>query len=164
MKHEMILSASGWRKVFAASGNEQDKSSEITVESRAIAVASACVFFDYLKNVSGQECPVIAVGMDTRPTGAALADAMLRTLVKKGAVIQYLGVSSAPEIMAYARKLDGFIYIFSSSFFSACSSLFCIFSSFIVFIVFLLFSLLIVSSFFDRINLLSLIVLLFSFF
>lgn len=114
MKHEMILSASGWRKVFAASGNEQDKSPEITVESRAIAVASACVFFDYLKNVSGQECPVIAVGMDTRPTGAALADAMLRTLVKKGAVIQYLGVSSAPEIMAYARKLDGFIYISAS--------------------------------------------------
>ena len=114
MKHDMILSASGWRKVFAASGNEQDKSPEITVESRAIAVVSAYVFFDYLKEVSKQEAPVIALGMDTRPTGSAIADAMLRTLVKKGAIIQFLGVASAPEIMAYAKKLDGFIYISAS--------------------------------------------------
>lgn len=114
MKHDMILSASGWRKVFAASGNEQDKAPEITVESRAIAVASASVFFDYLKNLTNQESPVIALGMDTRPTGAAIADAMLRTLVKKGAVIQFLGIASAPEIMAYAKKLDGFIYISAS--------------------------------------------------
>ena len=110
----MILSASGWRKVFAASGNEQDKSPEITAESRAIAVVSAYVFFDYLKQVSKQESPVIALGMDTRPTGSAIADAMLRTLVKKGAVIQFLGTASAPEIMAYAKKLDGFIYISAS--------------------------------------------------
>ena len=114
MKHDMILSASGWRKVFAASGNEQDKSPEITAESRAIAVVSAYVFFDYLKQVSKQESPVIALGMDTRPTGSAIADAMLRTLVKKGAVIQFLGTASAPEIMAYAKKLDGFIYISAS--------------------------------------------------
>ena len=114
MKHDMILSASGWRKVFAASGNEQDKSPEITAESRAIAVVSAYVFFDYLKEVSKQDAPVIALGMDTRPTGSAIADAMLRTLVKKGAIIQFLGLASAPEIMAYARKLDGFIYISAS--------------------------------------------------
>lgn len=114
MKHDMILSASGWRKVFAASGNEQDKTPEITAESRAIAVVSAYVFFDYLKEVSKQESPVIALGMDTRPTGSAIADAMLRTLVKKGAIIQFLGISSAPEIMAYAKKLDGFIYISAS--------------------------------------------------
>ena len=29
MKPNMILSASGWRKVFAISGNEQDKDSSI---------------------------------------------------------------------------------------------------------------------------------------
>ena len=110
----MILSASGWRKVFAASGNEQDKTCNITEESRAIAVVTACVFFDYLKETSKQESPVIAVGMDSRPTGPQIADAMLHALVKKGAIIQFLGISSAPEIMAYAKKLDGFIYISAS--------------------------------------------------
>ena len=39
---------------------------------------------------------------------------MIRCLVKRGAIIQYSAVTSAPEIMAYARKLDGFIYISAS--------------------------------------------------
>ncbi len=110
----MILSASGWRKVFAASGAEQDKTSEITKESKAISVAAAVCFFDYLSNLTGLTAPVIAVGMDTRPTGPAIADAVLRALIKKGAIIQFLEISSAPEIMAYAKKLDGFIYISAS--------------------------------------------------
>ena len=40
----MILSASGWRKVFAASGDEQDKRPEITETDRSIAVIAADVF------------------------------------------------------------------------------------------------------------------------
>ena len=110
----MILSASGWRKVFAASGDEQDKSPEITETDRSIAVIAADVFFDYISKVSGQEAPVIALGIDARPTGPALADAMIHALVKKGAILQYSAVTSAPEIMAYAKKLDGFIYISAS--------------------------------------------------
>ena len=110
----MILSASGWRKVFAASGDEQDKSPEITETDRSIAVIAADVFFDYIKEQSGQETPVIALGIDARPTGPALADAMIHALIKKGAIIQYSAVTSAPEIMAYAKKLDGFIYISAS--------------------------------------------------
>lgn len=110
----MILSASGWRKVFAASGEEQDRRPEISDNDKAIAVVAANVFFDYLKAQSNQECPVIAVGMDSRPTGAAIVEGVLHALVKKGAIIQYSGITSAPEIMAYARKLDGFIYISAS--------------------------------------------------
>lgn len=110
----MILSASGWRKVFAISKNEQDKTPQINEEDRAISVAAAYAFFDYIKEKSGIDSPVLAVGIDARPTGRAIADAVLRTLVKRGAIIQYLGLSSAPEIMAYARKLDGFIYISAS--------------------------------------------------
>ena len=114
MEHNMILSASGWRKVFAVSGNEQDSSPDITDADWALAVIAANVFFDYVKEKSGQEMPVIALGTDSRPTGPALADAMIRILVKRGALIQYSAVTSAPEIMAYARKLDGFIYISAS--------------------------------------------------
>lgn len=110
----MILSASGWRKVFAISGNEQDKTTQISDEDKAVSVIAADVFFDYLSKLINQPNPVIAIGIDTRPTGPAIADAMLHALVKKGAVVQYSGITSAPEIMAYARKLDGFIYISAS--------------------------------------------------
>ena len=110
----MILSASGWRKIFAISGDEQDKNPQISEQDKAICIAAASVFFDYISETTNQEVPVIAVGIDARPTGPAMADAMLHALVKKGAVVQYSGVTSAPEIMAYAKKLDGFIYISAS--------------------------------------------------
>lgn len=110
----MILSASGWRKVFAISGNEQDKTTEISDNDKVLSLTAASVFFDYLCKKTGQSNPVIALGIDSRPTGPAIADAMLHVLVKKGAIVQYSGITSAPEIMAYARKLDGFIYISAS--------------------------------------------------
>lgn len=114
MEHNMILSASGWRKVFAKSGDEQDKAPEISSADTALSVIAAEVFFDYITAKSGQSCPVIALGMDTRPTGIAIADAMIKALVCKKAIIQFTGVSSAPEIMAFSKKLDGFIYISAS--------------------------------------------------
>ena len=110
----MILSASGWRKVFAKSGDEQDKNPEISNTDAAISVVAAAIFFDYISEITNQQNPVIALGMDTRPTGAAIADAMLHALVKKGAIIQFTGITSAPEIMAYSKKMDGFIYISAS--------------------------------------------------
>ena len=114
MTHNMILSASGWRKVFALDGDEQSHSPDISEEDTALSMAAASVFFDYLVEVTGQECPVIALGNDSRPTGTQIAGAMLHTLVAKGALVQYSGITSAPEIMAYAKKLDGFIYISAS--------------------------------------------------
>lgn len=114
MIHNMILSASGWRKVFAQSGEEQDKNPEINENDKKISVIAAWVFFDYIKNATGQDNPVIAVGTDSRPTGPAIADAMLRALIKKGAIVQYCSIVSAPEIMAFSKKIDGFIYISAS--------------------------------------------------
>lgn len=110
----MILSASGWRKVFAASGNEQDSTPNITDDDYNLSLAAANVFFEYLVEKTGIENPVIAIGMDARPTGPKIADAMLRLLLSKKAVIQFLGITAAPEIMAYSKKLDGFIYISAS--------------------------------------------------
>ena len=110
----MILSASGWRKVFAESGNEQDTSPRISENDKIISITAASVFLDYIINTTGQQMPVIAVGIDARPTGPQIAEAMLRILIKKGAIVQYLGVTAAPEIMAYSKKLDGFIYISAS--------------------------------------------------
>ncbi len=110
----MILSASGWRKVFVASGDEQDKSSEISDNDKILSFVAAEVFFDYISGLTHQPNPVIALGMDTRPTGAEIADAMIHALSYKGAIIQFSGITSAPEIMAYAKNLDGFVYISAS--------------------------------------------------
>ena len=46
----MILSASGWRKVFAIGGQEQDKTSMIGEDNIAISIYAAKVFADYVKN------------------------------------------------------------------------------------------------------------------
>lgn len=110
----MILSASGWRKVFTVSQDEQDSSPNISDNDYNLSIAAANVFFEYLVEKTGVESPVIAIGMDARPTGPKIAEAMIRLLISKKAVIQFLGITAAPEIMAYSKKLDGFIYISAS--------------------------------------------------
>ena len=45
----MILSASGWRKVFAISGDEQDVNPRISDDDKSISIAAAKVFYDYIK-------------------------------------------------------------------------------------------------------------------
>ena len=114
MKTNMILSASGWRKVFAQSGNEQDKSAEIGKENRALSVFAAAVFAEYIKETSENEIPLVIVGMDARPTGPKIADAAIRTFVACGIQVKYTGIIAAPEIMAYAKSADGFMYISAS--------------------------------------------------
>ncbi len=116
----LILSSAGWRTVFAKSGDEEDKTAEIAGAHKIIAAAVASVYGAYLKSKSGKAHPEIIVGMDTRPTGPAIADVMIRTFLAEGCRIRFLGISAAPEIMAYARfsgennLADGFIYISAS--------------------------------------------------
>jgi phosphoglucomutase len=103
----MILSASGWRGVFAASGNAEDKTDRISPAHRIIAAAGALVFAEYLRNVHGGTgaAPLILLGSDTRPTGRAIAEAMIPVLLTSGCAVRYAGVTAAPEIMAWARAL-----------------------------------------------------------
>ena len=110
----MILSASGWRKVFAKSGNEQDTSSSIGQENKAISVFAAEVFANYIKNTSAKETPIVILGMDSRPTGKEIADAAVKSLVQNGISVKCAGIIAAPEIMAYSRNADGFMYISAS--------------------------------------------------
>ncbi|MDR0569410.1 MAG: phosphatidylglycerol lysyltransferase [Spirochaetaceae bacterium] len=113
----MILSPSGWRGVFARDGGGESKCAEIAPEHTLIARAGAKVFADSLRR-SGD--PVIILGMDTRPTGPAIAEAMIRAFIAEGCKVQFAGVTAAPEIMAYARSAgvagtaDGFAYISAS--------------------------------------------------
>ena len=115
MMHNMITSASGWRKVFAASGDENDSSEHIGGDDAIIASISADIFADSIIKKNGESSvPTVIVGRDTRPTGKPLCDAILRSLAAKKITVRYAGITAAPEIMAYARNADGFIYVSAS--------------------------------------------------
>ena len=76
LEHNMILSASGWRKVFAIPGNEKDITTQIGKDNEYISALSASVFADYIKNKTKKENPIVVLGMDTRPTGKEIANAI----------------------------------------------------------------------------------------
>ncbi|MDR3275706.1 MAG: phosphatidylglycerol lysyltransferase [Treponema sp.] len=111
----MILSASGWRGVFAESGDEEGRDQGISGAHRLIAAGAAAVFGGYIKGLSGGGDPgKVLVGMDTRPTGPALADAVIRALLALGLEVDFAGISAAPEIMAYTRGKFSFVFISAS--------------------------------------------------
>jgi phosphoglucomutase len=122
----MILSASGWRGVFAAGGGEESPVREISAAHKVFASAAGRVFATYLKERGGgAESPLVIVGMDTRPTGPAIADILIRVFLAEGCAVKYAFITAAPEIMAYARtfavgaaeipgRVTGFVYISAS--------------------------------------------------
>ena len=113
----MILSASGWRGIFAACGGEEGATDQISEAHRTIAAAAALIFAEYLSNGGGR--PLALIGSDTRPTGKAIAEAMIPVLLACGCEVRYAGFTAAPEIMAWVRNKNsaeaaGFIYISAS--------------------------------------------------
>lgn len=111
----LILSASGWRKVFAVSGKDEDASPSIGKTHCVIAAHMAHVFVKYLqsKSETGKNLKVV-LAMDSRPTGTEIADIMCRVLLSRGCEVHFVFISAAPEAMAYAKQFDGFIYISAS--------------------------------------------------
>jgi phosphoglucomutase len=116
----MILSASGWRCIFAEDGDEESPAPGISASHRIIAAAAAKVFSDYLHGLPCNGKSAVIVGRDTRPTGKAIADAVLRSLLaareRAAAQVMYTGITAIPEFMAFARAIPatGFIYISAS--------------------------------------------------
>ncbi|MDR1278012.1 MAG: phosphatidylglycerol lysyltransferase [Treponema sp.] len=112
----MMLSASGWRGVFAADGRGESGTGEISPARRLFVAAAAEVFAARLRE--GGNSPRVIVGTDTRPTGRAAAEAAITALAAGGCEVLYPGITAAPEIMAYARSLSapgtGFMYISAS--------------------------------------------------
>lgn len=113
---KLILSASGWRKVFAASGKESDAAPQITAADRDIVFFAAQSFAEFLH----EEFPAlttVVVARDSRPTGAALLEEAVQALTADPALsaVQSVGIAAAPEIMAYARSVGAaFMYISAS--------------------------------------------------
>jgi len=113
----MILSPSGWRGVFALSGDEEDRTAEIGLGHRIIAAGAAVTFAEYLLGKVNGSSPTVLIGSDTRPTGKAMMGAMIPTLLASGCNVRYAGFVAAPEIMAWARSRGAnhaFIYISAS--------------------------------------------------
>ena len=106
-----ILSASGYRHVFAKSGDEEDSQAEIKGEDVIIVTLITKAYFEHLKLKN----PRILLGIDARPTGKTIAAIAIRTLIALGAEVKYLFISAAPEIMAYSNdNFDSFYYISAS--------------------------------------------------
>jgi phosphoglucomutase len=113
----MILSASGWRKVFAADGDEESTTEDLAPADRTLGLGMAAVFADFLTETTGKRSPRVAVGLDARHTGPALGDGMVRVLTYRGFEVDYLGIVAAPEIMAWVQTSgvhDGFVYVSAS--------------------------------------------------
>jgi phosphoglucomutase len=133
----MILSASGWRGIFAAGGDGENGTGEISAAHRLIAAGAGMVFASYLRDdaavhggsgvpphggsavpprddprvpkegdAAGRS-PLVLVGRDTRPTGKAVAEALVSALLASGCTVRYAGITAAPEIMAWVRSRDG---------------------------------------------------------
>ena len=117
---KMILSASGWRKVFAQSGNENDGTPEISAADCDIVFLAAQSFAEFL-HAEFPAIRTVIVARDSRPTGAALLKEAVTALAASAAAgstaitVQSAGITAAPEIMAYARTIGAaFMYISAS--------------------------------------------------
>ena len=111
---KMIISASGWRKVFASDGNEDSMNKELSEADSLIAAGIGYIFSKWARE---KGCKTVAIGRDARPTGEAICQIVAGTAQQLGLSIQYLAIAAAPEIMAYVKnteELDGFIYISAS--------------------------------------------------
>lgn len=134
LQHElssMILSSSGWRKVFAKSGDEEDSGYEISNPAAILTSLAALALARTLGVRAAQKDAVLAgsampatedatilVGLDARPTGRILGDIVCRTLTALGCKVRYLFICAAPQIMAdtnlHPDQADAFFYISAS--------------------------------------------------
>ncbi|HAE22868.1 MAG TPA: hypothetical protein DCG47_11165 [Spirochaetaceae bacterium] len=102
----LILSASGWRGVFGAS--DEDTSEALGPDRLYAAARMADVFAArLLERTDAGPKPMVALGLDTRHSGPAIADVMQRVFLAKGLGVRYAYMLAAPEIMAWARRSGG---------------------------------------------------------
>ena len=103
---DLILSASGWRKIFAQSGRESDGGHAVSPADCAIAFLAARSFTEFLQ-AEYPAIQTIVVGRDSRPTGPVLIKEALQAFTEPACTltVQSIGICAAPEIMAYARSI-----------------------------------------------------------
>ncbi len=113
----IILSVSGFRKIFAADGDEESDTLSVHQRDMEFLLAVSGAFIDAAKTLNRKTELTLALGLDSRPTGRRMADVIAADLIDRGVQIRYLFITPAPEIMAYTRTspdIDGFIYLSAS--------------------------------------------------
>ena len=117
----MLISASGWRKVFASDGNEHSASPTLHPDDPGLVIAIAEAFHEYLRDEERRQDPSgdmrsLVVATDSRPTGPAIAHIATRLFLGRGRDVEYLGVCTIPAVIAYTaeRRGAGFLYISAS--------------------------------------------------
>ena len=113
----LLLSISGFRKVFADDGNETSTNPHLSEGDRELVFGMGAAFARFLQEKTGSATPLVALGMDTRFTGPAMAEILLYALISSGCRIHYLFILPIPELLAYVRanpSIDGFVYVSAS--------------------------------------------------
>ncbi len=121
-----VLSPSGWRAIFAT--KEESHAQEIGAAHRYIAAYAAWAFVEFLNKKPSfretedeKESLHILIATDSRPTGPAIANELIRCLLALGVKVTYSSITAIPELMAWSRNdvsghadCDGFIYVSAS--------------------------------------------------
>lgn len=111
-RSDLIVSASGWRKVFAADGGEESSSPALSPEDAGLVAAIAEAYHRYLA-----EPGLVILGTDSRPTGREIADTAARVLLARGHEVVFTGICAIPELIAYTASRSntaGFFYVSAS--------------------------------------------------
>ena len=112
----MILSASGWRKVFAPDG-EHGSGPRPSAADTLLAAGMGLVWGKWLIERLGKADSAVLVATDTRPTGPLLAEFLMKGLESTGCRTLYAGIAAAPEAMARCGNddnIDAFAYVSAS--------------------------------------------------
>ncbi len=113
---KLILSASGWRKIFAP-GGEESNGREITQADRIVVGAMALAFARAVTARRESASAVTAVATDSRPTGPSIADIIVRVLISTGIEVRFSGITAVPELLATVQRLpaiEAFAYVSAS--------------------------------------------------
>ena len=111
----MILSASGWRKIFAPGGENSMDPFPDEVD-RLLALGMGVAWGRWLTE-HGKSKGLILVATDTRPSGGILAKMVIAGLYSEGLKSIYPGICAAPEAMARAaadKSIAAFAYVSAS--------------------------------------------------
>ncbi|AHH11183.1 phosphoglucomutase (plasmid) [Borrelia coriaceae] len=112
--NEMILSPSGFRKIFAKSKDENSTDYEINDDDKILTALIILTISNYFKYKPKK---YINIGLDSRTTGNIISEITIKTLILNNDSINFLGILPIPEILAYTKKSNnskGFIYISAS--------------------------------------------------
>ncbi|MGB9595166.1 MAG: hypothetical protein ACPL7B_02695 [Candidatus Poribacteria bacterium] len=116
-----IASASGIRQIFDSTYGDDPTDfvdgtgTEITDAAKIHLSTIADCFVEFLREHSKKENPKMVVAIDSRHTGPAIADIIIRTLIYNKINILYPFIIPITELAVYSREAsDGFIYISAS--------------------------------------------------